>query len=181
MISYIDQRDSGIVILTHTYLLIGCAIPLWLHCRLYVYHGASVLPALCGVLILGIGDAMVHTFFECLKFQSYLMFINIILGLHYWSVLRSDTLATLSKNRRGHCGSYRIRSVDWFSRASSWVGFNGNINISTLTSLFRAFFVFADCVIVQSACYFLTNALVGYGIYIKHLFDVFTRSVHVSN
>lgn len=31
MKTYLDQRDAGMVILTHAYLLLGCAIPLWLH------------------------------------------------------------------------------------------------------------------------------------------------------
>ena len=119
MTSYLDLRDSGFVILTHAYLLLGCALPLWTH--LYVmtrekngmvlqdsfqsnlsfmralsfawaslggsstdgdaqaeamrrYGGGGreeaavlvwdlsvYLPALAGVLVLGIGDSMVRS------------------------------------------------------------------------------------------------------------------------
>jgi len=105
MKSYLDLRDSGSVILTHSYLLLGCALPLWLHMHvLAVTHPSAIqaaldsytsfhsildewrrtmsiastdgdasigsvpqelifdmdhyLPALAGVLILGVGDSM---------------------------------------------------------------------------------------------------------------------------
>lgn len=108
---YLDDRDRGVAILTHTYLLLGCALPLWLHCRLY--HHALVdgsrfslthqqlstvasqplfppqqsggwiggdpwggglvelaapvgrtdyFPVICGVLVLGVGDAAASVF-----------------------------------------------------------------------------------------------------------------------
>jgi hypothetical protein len=28
--SFIDDRDPGIMIVSHTYLLLGCAVPVWL-------------------------------------------------------------------------------------------------------------------------------------------------------
>ncbi|OQR93671.1 dolichol kinase [Achlya hypogyna] len=49
--AYLDHRDDGRVILSHTYLLLGCALPAWL-------GAPSVLLANAGVLALGIGDAM---------------------------------------------------------------------------------------------------------------------------
>jgi dolichol kinase len=85
MRSYLDERDEGIIILTHTYLLTGCAIPIWLHCRDLVAaceallkdtatlppshtqttqtllvngDGIDFIPAMTGVLILGVGDSM---------------------------------------------------------------------------------------------------------------------------
>jgi dolichol kinase len=53
MASQIDSRDGGNVILTHLYLLFGCAVPVWL-------AGASPNPLapLAGVLMIGIGDSM---------------------------------------------------------------------------------------------------------------------------
>ena len=30
-VSLVDSRDSGVALLTHLYLLLGCALPLWLH------------------------------------------------------------------------------------------------------------------------------------------------------
>ena len=81
MHAYVDKRDSGLAILTHTYLLVGCAAPLWLHVRAVEnlphleQHDdgpkfwddtepersrlSEILPALAGVVMLGIGDSVV--------------------------------------------------------------------------------------------------------------------------
>lgn len=48
---FIDHKDSGTAILSHFYLLAGCACPLW-------FEGASRLLSVLGVLFLGIGDSM---------------------------------------------------------------------------------------------------------------------------
>ncbi|KAI8575015.1 hypothetical protein K450DRAFT_263757 [Umbelopsis ramanniana AG] len=48
---FIDSRDLGPVILSHVYLLLGCAESVWL-------EGSSVLASLSGILTLGFGDAM---------------------------------------------------------------------------------------------------------------------------
>ncbi|BEI81611.1 hypothetical protein CcaverHIS002_0207710 [Cutaneotrichosporon cavernicola] len=48
---FIDHKDSGTAILSHFYLLAGCATPLWL-------EGPSQILAHFGVVSLGIGDAM---------------------------------------------------------------------------------------------------------------------------
>ncbi|GAA5814660.1 hypothetical protein MFLAVUS_008159 [Mucor flavus] len=47
---FIDNRDLGPVILSHIYLLLGCASPVWLGC-------SNVLASLSGILSLGFGDA----------------------------------------------------------------------------------------------------------------------------
>ncbi|KAI9480447.1 MAG: hypothetical protein EXX96DRAFT_180692 [Benjaminiella poitrasii] len=47
---FIDNRDLGPVILSHIYLLLGCAGPVWL-------SSSNVLGSLAGVLSLGFGDA----------------------------------------------------------------------------------------------------------------------------
>lgn len=52
---FIDDRDEGVVILTHIYLLVGCSSPLWLH------HSSTVHVALySGFLSLGIGDTVAN-------------------------------------------------------------------------------------------------------------------------
>ncbi|KAL7418737.1 dolichol kinase [Cryptotrichosporon argae] len=48
---FLDHKDSGTAILSHFYLLAGCAAPLWL-------EGPSEILAHFGVLALGIGDAL---------------------------------------------------------------------------------------------------------------------------
>ncbi|KAG9049765.1 hypothetical protein FS837_009181 [Tulasnella sp. UAMH 9824] len=51
MNEFIDDKDSGTAILSHFYLLTGCAGAIWL-------EGPSKLLEYTGVMILGIGDAM---------------------------------------------------------------------------------------------------------------------------
>jgi hypothetical protein len=56
MSSFVDSRDEGEVIVSHLYLLLGCAAPLW-------WSGSWALHPLspyAGIFILGIGDAMVR-------------------------------------------------------------------------------------------------------------------------
>lgn len=51
MSEFLDHKDSGPVILSHFYLLTGCAGPLWL-------EGHSRILQQTGVLVLGVGDAL---------------------------------------------------------------------------------------------------------------------------
>lgn len=51
MSEFTDHKDSGPVILSHFYLLTGCAAPLWL-------EGDSSIIHQTGVLVLGVGDAL---------------------------------------------------------------------------------------------------------------------------
>ncbi|KAH9093119.1 hypothetical protein Ae201684P_008779 [Aphanomyces euteiches] len=55
---YLDHRDEGRVVLSHTYLLLGCALPTWILSGLPASSTSFVLIANAGVLALGIGDAM---------------------------------------------------------------------------------------------------------------------------
>ncbi|KAL3668767.1 hypothetical protein V7S43_006061 [Phytophthora oleae] len=55
MRSFIDYREAGLVILTHSYLLLGCALPLWLAPS---SSTSSLLVLNAGILALGVGDAM---------------------------------------------------------------------------------------------------------------------------
>lgn len=57
MKAFIDHREGGRVILTHTYLLLGCALPLWL-APIISGFGAAPLASNAGILALGVGDAM---------------------------------------------------------------------------------------------------------------------------
>ena len=58
--SYTDSRDEGTAILTHVYLLLGCALPLWLfpaYAPATQRHAAMPYAALGGLVMLGAGDA----------------------------------------------------------------------------------------------------------------------------
>ena len=56
MVQYVDDRDSGSIIVTHIYLLLGCASPLWL--EEMSASSQRLLCSLAGVNVLGVGDAM---------------------------------------------------------------------------------------------------------------------------
>lgn len=74
---FLDHKDSGTAILSHFYLLTGCAVSVWI--ERYVNLSAGVLPSLnrtlspsrilefTGLLVLGVGDAMVHFFSSFLR------------------------------------------------------------------------------------------------------------------
>ncbi|KAG8873529.1 hypothetical protein FRB98_008907, partial [Tulasnella sp. 332] len=51
MNEFINEKDSGTAILSHFYLLTGCAMPIWL-------EGPSGVLGFTGVLALGVGDAV---------------------------------------------------------------------------------------------------------------------------
>lgn len=51
MKQYVDDRDSGPLIITHFSLLLGCALPLW------VDRSGETWSAMAGVIMLGVGDA----------------------------------------------------------------------------------------------------------------------------
>lgn len=69
MSAYLDHRDDGPLILTHIYLLLGCAIPVWM-CgsgpTARPLHGGQTtwgvggLAPYAGIISLGVGDAAVR-------------------------------------------------------------------------------------------------------------------------
>lgn len=57
---FLDEKDSGPLILTHVYLLLGFAVPLWLYPVDYMIGDSTgcKLALYSGILSLGIGDTM---------------------------------------------------------------------------------------------------------------------------
>jgi dolichol kinase len=51
LVGFLDARDGGPIILSHLYLLMGCAAPVWL-------AEQHILAGLSGIFALGVGDAM---------------------------------------------------------------------------------------------------------------------------
>ncbi|KAF9484335.1 hypothetical protein BDN70DRAFT_910722 [Pholiota conissans] len=72
MNEFLDHRDSGTAILSHFYLLTGCAGSLWL-------EGPSKLLQFTGILTLGLGDAAASI-------------VGRRIGAHRWSPTTSKTL-----------------------------------------------------------------------------------------
>ena len=55
--SLLDEKDQGVVILTHIYLLVGSSLPLWICPFTWADNAAQELLLLsAGVLSLGVGD-----------------------------------------------------------------------------------------------------------------------------
>uniref|UniRef100_A0A8D0H3D4 dolichol kinase n=1 Tax=Sphenodon punctatus TaxID=8508 RepID=A0A8D0H3D4_SPHPU len=63
---FLDERDSGPLILTHIYLLLGMSLPVWLFPRpcapKAVLSGAGAFVPYSGVLAVGIGDTVASIF-----------------------------------------------------------------------------------------------------------------------
>ena len=54
---FLDEKDGGVLILSHLYLLAGIASPLWLNpCSFEHVQNNNILPLLAGMLSVGIGD-----------------------------------------------------------------------------------------------------------------------------
>ncbi|KAF7972519.1 hypothetical protein HWV62_17806 [Athelia sp. TMB] len=72
MHEFLDHKDSGTAILSHFYLLAGCAGSVWL-------EGPSHLLQFTGILVLGVGDAMASI-------------VGKRLGKHRWSATTTKTI-----------------------------------------------------------------------------------------
>ncbi|THH19816.1 hypothetical protein EW146_g1411, partial [Bondarzewia mesenterica] len=72
MNEFLDHKDSGTAILSHFYLLTGCAGSLW-------FEGPSRLLLYTGILAVGVGDAMASI-------------VGKRLGRHKWSMTTSKTV-----------------------------------------------------------------------------------------
>ena len=63
---FLDERDSGPLILTHVYLLVGMSLPIWLFpgpCSPKgILPGAGGLVPYAGVLAVGVGDTVASMF-----------------------------------------------------------------------------------------------------------------------
>lgn len=71
---FLDERDLGHMVVTHFYLLLGCAFPLWLS-WLVPPKSSPILPY-AGVLVLGIGDSTVR-YVLCACRQICLCFVSV--------------------------------------------------------------------------------------------------------
>eukprot|EP01080_Neovahlkampfia_damariscottae_P007166 gene7166-11478_t len=80
---FTDERDGGILILTHSYLLFGCAIPLWMDNR-------PSFTSLLGIIVLGMGDTCASIFgvnYGTIKWPSSTKSIQGTLGAFFSMLL----------------------------------------------------------------------------------------------
>lgn len=81
---FTDSKDSGPAILSHFYLILGCALPIWLSVfnpKNFGFAGVS------GIVTIGIGDSLVFAFLNPL-------------GLYCWAKIRISQMAEFFKNNR---------------------------------------------------------------------------------
>lgn len=52
----LDEKDQGVLILTHIYLLVGCSLPVWIYPSNATFGVKDSLLLLSGVVSLGVGD-----------------------------------------------------------------------------------------------------------------------------
>ena len=53
---FLDEKDQGLLILTHIYLLVGCSFPVWIFPSNGVQNVNEVLLLSSGIISLGVGD-----------------------------------------------------------------------------------------------------------------------------
>jgi dolichol kinase len=53
LMRFVDSKDTGPAILSHLYLIIGCALPVWITGLERCIAGAA------GIVVIGVGDSMV--------------------------------------------------------------------------------------------------------------------------
>ncbi|XP_033109504.1 dolichol kinase-like isoform X2 [Anneissia japonica] len=117
---FIDERDSGVVILTHIYLLLGFSLPVWLYDHV---NPTSGLVLYSGVISLGVGDTAAAV-------------IGSKYGKHRWSVETVKTIeGTLAAIVTQLVACYCLGSM---INASSYTWMAVTI-VVVLTSLLEAF------------------------------------------
>lgn len=83
---YRDDKDAGSLVLTPTYLLVGCALPVWLHAHTPKSHESFLhwdyyLPLLSGIITLGVGDTAASV-------------VGTLYGRHHWPRTRKTIEGT---------------------------------------------------------------------------------------
>ncbi|KAL0080229.1 hypothetical protein J3Q64DRAFT_1701577 [Phycomyces blakesleeanus] len=135
---FIDNRDLGPVILSHIYLLIGCASTVWL-------ESSHILASVSGILSLGVGDAA--------NFQASL--VGKSLGRLHWAGTKKTVEGTIAYITAVLISSYvviqtaKILGVEGASQLiwgkKEWVSYTIMV---TMTGLLEAFSTQNDNIII---------------------------------
>lgn len=112
MNEFLDRKDSGTAILSHFYLLTGCAGSVWL-------EGPSQLLQFTGILALGVGDAMVSVY-DAHPGKRTNMYV---LGFDCWQTDGSTPVVSdyIKNTRRQRC-VFRVDSCVRVVVAAVWNG-----------------------------------------------------------
>ncbi|RHZ45239.1 hypothetical protein Glove_682g64 [Diversispora epigaea] len=113
---FLDYRDIGPCILSHIYLLIGCAGCIWM-------RGNSILANLSGILTLGIGDAMASI-------------IGRIYGRHRWFGTSKTVEGSIAFIFFQLFGAYIVTlicpSSNMWADGEKWVGYSFAVSVTAL-------------------------------------------------
>ncbi|KAG0748247.1 hypothetical protein G6F57_007095 [Rhizopus arrhizus] len=141
---FIDNRDLGPIILSHMYLLLGCASPIWI-------GSSNFLASLSGILALGFGDSAASIIGKKLGRNRWLgsnktvegtvAFVIIVL---FSSFLLLQTGTFIGLQQENHTDAFKTQ-IDW--RAYTFVVF--------LTGLLEAFSSQNDNIILPLYMYSL--------------------------
>ncbi|KAJ3324906.1 hypothetical protein HDV06_005494 [Boothiomyces sp. JEL0866] len=139
MVPFLDDRDkSGSAILSHVYLLLGCALPIWFS---NLSLPSSVTIPLCGTFALGIGDALAST-------------VGKAIGVTKWANRRKSVQGTLAFI----IGLYiSLSMVDVYSSVA--ISKRTLLISSTLTGLLEAFSEQNDNIVIPLYMYIVLTIL----------------------
>ncbi|CAG8493683.1 3837_t:CDS:2 [Paraglomus brasilianum] len=120
---FVDSRDSGPCILSHLYLLVGCAACVWL-------QGNSPIASMSGIITLGLGDAMASIIGK--KF-----------GKHRWSGTVKTIEGSLAFLIADLLGGYLVGLLS--GRPNQWIPY---IIVAIASTLLEAFSLQNDNLII---------------------------------
>ncbi|XP_066271465.1 dolichol kinase-like [Branchiostoma lanceolatum] len=138
---FVDEKDRGVAILTHIYLLLGCSLPLWLYPS--AYKIGTELAMYSGVISLGFGDTAASI-------------IGSTLGRHRWPGTKKTVEGTLAAvvAQLAACGTLSLFGIQ--------PGFTANwipiVTAVCLTSLLEAFTSQVDNIVTPLYMYALFSS-----------------------
>lgn len=120
---FLDEQDSGLIILTHIYLLLGLSLPLWIFSDGEYLKSGEFLPLYSGVLSIGVGDTAASVF-------------GSLLGRHKWTGTKKTLEGTVAAVVSQVITCYFLQSILGVRPQGNWLL---TLWAIFLTSLLEAF------------------------------------------